>query len=455
MAPAVGDASTRGGARADRRRADVAWPDDIAAAVGMGGPALSTSPAPERRTLAAAALVLEITTAAAGELELDVILRSALDRLHGVVDFTGGSIALVEGDDLVIRAAVGPFEAEAVGQRLPRGASASWEVIGSGEPRRFDDVQAEGRRATGDGAGAAIRSWLAVPILRNGGAIGLLEVDSTRAGAFWAEDERLLGTVAQALAGPIDLAARYADEQRSRTLRDAFVGVVSHELRTPITTIYGMSRVLRRRLTTMQPADVLQAVEDIEGEADRLRRLAEDLLVLSRAEGGGLVLSDEPLVVGHVVRRALAAERNRWPRHVFAAEISDDLPLVAGEDLSLEQVLRNLLGNAAKYGPEGEPIQVVVAPHKGGVQVRVLDRGPGLPEGTGERLFELFYRAPEAVRMQSGAGIGLFVCRQLVEAMHGRIWARQRPEGGAEFVFWLPALDEGAADRHRMGSEAD
>lgn len=398
------------------------------------------------RTLAAAALVLEITTAAAGERDLEAILRATLARLDGVVAFTGGSIALVDGDDLVIRAAIGPFEHEAMGQRLARGPSRSWHVVESRAPVRIDDLLAHGRRSTGTLASTAIRSWLAVPIVRGGIGVGLLEVDSVQTAAFFEADEHLLATVARALAGPIDLAARYADEQRAREVRDAFIGIVSHELRTPITTIYGMSRVLRQHHETMDPATLAHALEDIESEADRLRRLTEDLLVLSRAEVGRLSLATEPLVLGHVVRRAVDGEAARWPDHRFTLESQADLPLVLGEDLYLEQVIRNLVGNAAKYSPVGTTIHSVLAAADGGVQMRVTDEGPGLAGQTPEQLFELYYRAPDAVRRTSGAGIGLFVSRELVSAMGGRIWARDSASGGAEFGFWLPGLDDEASD---------
>ena len=393
------------------------------------------------RTLAAASLVLEITTAAAGERDLDAILRATLDRLRGVVAFTGGSIALVDGDDLVIRAAIGPFEAEALGQRLARGPSRSWRVVLERTPVRIDDLAGEGGPAPTAGARPArMRSWLAVPIVRNGIGVGLLEVDSIEPGAFFPEEERLLATVARALAGPIDLAARYADEERARRLRDAFVGIVSHELRTPITTIYGMSRVLRQRHATMEVGARQQALDDIEAEADRLRRLTEDLLVLSRAEGGGLVLARDPIVPGHVLKRAVDGEAARWPGHTFSLAAQPTLPLVHGDDLYLEQVVRNLLANAAKYSPAGTAVRTAATAEDGGVVVRVIDEGPGLGPGPHERLFELFYRTPDAVRQASGAGIGLFVSRELVAAMGGRIWARPAAGGGAEFGFWLPAM---------------
>ncbi|MFP5342125.1 MAG: ATP-binding protein [Candidatus Limnocylindria bacterium] len=389
------------------------------------------------RVLEAAALVLDITTAAAGERGLDAILRATLDRLRGIVAFTGGSIALVEGDDLVIRAAIGPFEAEALGQRLARGSSRSWTVVRERVAVRIDDLQDPGTPGTAI-ASPQLRSWLAVPIERHGLGVGLLEVDSVEPGAFAAADERLLGTIARALAGPIDLAARYADEDRARTLRDAFVGIVSHELRTPITTIYGMSRLLRQRLDTIDPSDLARSISDIEAEADRLRRLTEDLLVLTRAEGGTLRLATEPLIVRHLLRRVVNAERTRWPEHRFVLEASGGLPLVQGEDLYLEQVLRNLLGNAAKYSPPATTITVSAAAEDDGVAVRVIDEGPGLGAEPPERLFELFYRTLDATRHAPGAGIGLFVSRELVVAMGGRIWARPAPGRGAEFGFWLP-----------------
>jgi K+-sensing histidine kinase KdpD len=411
-------------------------------------PPLASETAPEAppsaaaRTLATAELVLEIATAAGGERELDAILRAALDRLRGVVPFTGGSIALVDGDNLVIRAATGRFEREAMGQRLIRGPSRSWHVVQTLEPVRIDDLRADGSKVTGAEASKAVHSWLGVPIEWRGTGIGLLEVDSTEAAAFTEEDQTLVATIGRALAGPIDLAARYDAEQRASALRDAFTGVISHELRTPITTIYGMSQVLRQRSETMDPETRRQAIADIEEEADRLRRLAEDLLVLSRAEGGRLVLARDPLVVRHVIRQAVESEARRWPDHTFGADVPLDLPLVLGEELHVGQVLQNLLGNAAKYSKAGSAITVKALAEDDGVTITVLDEGEGLPPESTDQLFELFYRAPEAARRASGAGIGLFVCRELVEAMGGRIWARQREERGAEFGFWLPAHGE-------------
>lgn len=251
----------------------------------------------------------------------------------------------------------------------------------------------------------------------------------------------------QLAASARELEARYAEAERIREFREAFIGVVSHELRTPITTIYGMSSTLRGGHAKLPASVVKDRLADIESEADRLRRLTEDLLVLSRAEGGHLIVGEEPVSVARVVRASVDGEQARAPDHRLVAEVAADLPLVRGEHLYVEQVVRNLLGNAIKYSPAGTTITTLAAPMGDGAEVRILDEGPGLGGQPPDRLFELFFRSPDAVRRTGGAGIGLFVCRQLVTAMGGRIWAADRTTGvGAEFGFWLPALEHDSDD---------
>jgi K+-sensing histidine kinase KdpD len=390
------------------------------------------------RSEASSRLIIEIAAAASGELDLDQILHEALDRLRGVVRLTGGSIALVEGDDLVVRAAVGPFADEALGQRLPRGPSRSWGVVERLEPYRTGDLSRAGGRMRGAGAAMAIHSWLAVPITRRGHGIGLLEVDSTAVDAFEAADEELLAGVVAVLAGHVELAAHHEVNRRSAELREAFVGVISHELRTPITTIYGLARILRQRGETLSPLARTDAIADIEAEADRLYRLVEDLLVLSRAEAGRVTIEAEPINVSRLVRGIVDAEAQRLPDRQFVASAPAGLPLIEAETTYVEQVVRNFLTNAAKYSPSTEPIEIVVDAADDRVSVQVFDRGIGIDEATADKSFDLFYRTPEASRVAAGAGIGLFVCRQLVEAMGGRTWMRPRDGGGTEVGFWLP-----------------
>ena len=243
--------------------------------------------APANRSAATSQLIIDIAGAAAGERDLDHILHETLDRLRATTAFTGGSIALVQGDELVIRAAVGPFASEALGQRLKRGPSASWRVIETLEPCLIPDMHAAGITTRGAEGKKRMQSWLAVPIIRRARGIGLLEIDATSINAFSQADVELLETVVRVLSGPVELAALHAAEVRASELRDAFIGVISHELRTPITTIYGLSKMLRQRGASLDGNVVMKAIEDIEGEADRLQRLVEDLLSSRGPSGAG------------------------------------------------------------------------------------------------------------------------------------------------------------------------
>jgi PAS domain S-box-containing protein len=230
--------------------------------------------------------------------------------------------------------------------------------------------------------------------------------------------------------------------RRGRTMRDAFIGVLSHELRTPVTTIYGNSKLLARPATRLEDETRREILADIEGEAERLYRLVEDLLVLARFERAPDRVGREPVLMQRVVPIVIRSERARFPGNRFESRIEPGLPTVQADPTYVEQVVRNLISNAAKYGGAEKTVRVEVASGTDEVAVSVFDEGPGFPEHEAARLFELFYRSPKTAGMAGGAGIGLFVCRRLIEAMGGRMWARQRPNGGAEFGFALKVFNE-------------
>ena len=228
--------------------------------------------------------------------------------------------------------------------------------------------------------------------------------------------------------------------RRAEELREAFIGVLSHELRTPITTIYGGTRVLAREGVGEETRR--EIATDVTAEAERLHRLVEDLLVLARAERETMDLGGDPVLLQHLVPRVLRTEEPRWPEASFALSAPASVPAVSGDETYVEQVVRNLVGNAAKYGAGIGQVEVVIEGFEDEVVVRVLDEGPGFSSDESDQLFELFYRGATTSSSTSGAGIGLFVCRALVEAMGGRIWAHPRPAGGAEFGFALPVFAE-------------
>jgi K+-sensing histidine kinase KdpD len=226
--------------------------------------------------------------------------------------------------------------------------------------------------------------------------------------------------------------------RHAQQLRDAFMGILSHELRTPITTIFGGTRVLAR--TGLSDDTRREVAADISAEAERLHRLVEDLLVLARAERGGLQLGADPVLIQHLLPRIIESEGARWPSKRFELSMPRSMPTVSADPTYVEQIVRNLIGNAAKYSPDGTTVDVVGEVLEDEIHVRILDEGPGISSAEVGRLFELYYRSPTTAAQSAGAGIGLFVCRALVEAMGGRIWALARPAGGAEFGFSLPIL---------------
>lgn len=226
----------------------------------------------------------------------------------------------------------------------------------------------------------------------------------------------------------------------ARAARDAFMGVLSHELRTPITTIYGGSELLQRGGLPQERRN--EVMNDIRVESERLARLVEDLLVMTRIERGTVEIGDEPILVQRLLPSVVHAFVGQRPDAKVSLNLSERLSAVRGDPTYVEQVVRNLLTNAVRYGNGAETgVEINAEEGPSEIIVRVLDHGPGLAGSDPEQLFELFYRSEAARAVPGGAGIGLFVCRHLIEAMGGRIWATSRDEGGAEFGFTLPVME--------------
>ncbi len=229
--------------------------------------------------------------------------------------------------------------------------------------------------------------------------------------------------------------------QEANEIRDRFVGILSHELRTPITSIYGGAQVLLKRGGDLDPDvrnDLLTGLAD---ESERLQRMIENLLILDRVERGADFFGPRPVLIQRVLADVIEHERALWPSISIELDIPDALPVVSGDEDQLGQVVRNLLSNAVKYAGSDAAIVVRARPDQAWVRVSVSDDGPGFPPEEADQLFSLYYRSART-KAAPGAGIGLYVCRSLVEAMGGSITARSVPGGGAEFEFTLaPYVD--------------
>ncbi len=229
--------------------------------------------------------------------------------------------------------------------------------------------------------------------------------------------------------------------------KSALLSAVSHELRTPLAAIKGYTTTLLAEDVDWDPAARREFLQIILEETERLTRLVNNLLDLSRLEAGALVLQRQPYPLDAILARVKRDLRGE--SHPISIQLPPDLPPVDVDPARIEVVFRNLLDNAIRYTPPGTPIVVSATVADGMVTVRVHDEGPGIPPEHRERIFDRFYRIPGHIR-SSGAGLGLAICKGFVEAHGGRIWlAEDGP--GATFLFTLPIWEDenGRADPDR------
>ncbi|MDQ6795545.1 MAG: ATP-binding protein [Chloroflexota bacterium] len=223
----------------------------------------------------------------------------------------------------------------------------------------------------------------------------------------------------------------------SNAVKDEFLGLVSHELRTPVTTIFGNARLLRDKGERLAERDRKSMIVDMADDSERLLGIIENLLLLTRLESGPHI-DLEPQVLAHIVRKSIDSFRRRHPGRDVTLSTEPRHIIVDADRTYLELVMENLLSNADKYSPAGRAVDVLIQVDDGEAQVIVLDRGIGINEGEAAQLFTPFYRTEAAKSRANGIGIGLAVCKRVVEGQDGRIWARPRAGGGSELGFALP-----------------
>ena len=218
-------------------------------------------------------------------------------------------------------------------------------------------------------------------------------------------------------------------------LRNSLLSSVSHDLRTPLATIKGAATSMLDNGGNLDAPTRRELLESVREEADRLNRLVQNLLEMTRLESGALQLRREWHPLEEVVGAALSRLGKELTGRRVDTHVPRDLPLVPIDDVLIEQVLVNLLDNAVKYTPASSPIRILATSTDEAVTVEVADRGPGLPRGDEDRVFEKFYRGLPGGR---GAGLGLAISQGIVKAHGGHIWAQNLPEGGVAFLFTLP-----------------
>jgi two-component system sensor histidine kinase KdpD len=288
--------------------------------------------------------------------------------------------------------------------------------------------------------------WLFLPMRTGRGEIGVVGIDSDKPGPLLAPDERrLLDALIDQAALAIERVHLVEDMDRVRRtveterLRSALLTSISHDLKTPLAAVLASAGTLRdlgEKLTDGEKADLLATIID---ESERLNRFIANLLDMTKLESGAVAPKIALHDVGEIVGSALRRAARILTQHQVAVETAADLPMLALDAVLFEQVLFNILDNAAKYAPEGTTIRIKSWRGKETVCVQVLDEGDGIPPGDLERIFDKFYRVHKEDQVRAGTGLGLAISRGFVEAMNGTLTAANRADRrGAVFTITLP-----------------
>jgi PAS domain S-box-containing protein len=233
------------------------------------------------------------------------------------------------------------------------------------------------------------------------------------------------------------------NEHRLEAMRTEFVATVSHELRTPLASLHGAAMTLRQRHERLDGDTQDELLDVIAEQSKRLARLVEEILLTGQLDAGSLRIAKEPFDPEQLVRTVVEEARHRISDGT-TLEMSTPTPLpdVVGDSARTHQVLANLIDNAIKYSPGGGRVEVTAEQDGEAIRFSVRDEGLGIPRGEQDRIFDKFYRLdPDNRRGVGGTGLGLYICRELVHSMNGRVWVDSAPPRGATFVFELPIAE--------------
>jgi two-component system sensor histidine kinase KdpD len=289
--------------------------------------------------------------------------------------------------------------------------------------------------------------WLFMPMRTGRGQIGILGICRDDAGPLLrGEQGRLLEALSDQGALAIERVHLVEDIERVRRvtetdrLRSALLTSISHDLKTPLAAVLGAAGALRdlgKSIDDSAKADLLATIID---ESERLNRFIANLLDMTKLESGAVIPNAALHDLGEIVGSALQRAGKILAKHRVEIELSSDLPLVKVDAVLFEQVLFNLLDNAAKYAPAATTVRVQSWRDGSSICLQVLDEGEGIPEPDLERVFDKFYRVPKGDQVRAGTGLGLAISRGFVEAMQGTISAASRTDrAGAIFTIKLPA----------------
>ncbi|MDX1471950.1 MAG: ATP-binding protein, partial [Flavobacteriaceae bacterium] len=343
------------------------------------------------------------------------------------------------------------------------------KIITTGEPLLINkdvDITAEYEKMGLKGSGKPAISYLGVPIPSEDEIVGVLSVQSTEVESrFNEQDKRLLNTIALNVGIALHNAELFEEAKEAKAkaedaneAKSAFLSTVSHELRTPLTSVLGFAKIIRKRLedkifpaiTSDDPklqrsmAQVSENLDVVVSEGERLTTLINDVLDLAKIESGKMDWNMKPVFLQDVINRAVSSTQALFDSKKLKLErnIPSDLPLVNADEDKLIQVVINLLSNAVKFTNEGK-VTINAYPDKGQIIVEVQDTGIGISEDDKNKVFEKFRQAGDTLTDKpKGTGLGLPICREIIEHHGGIIWMKSKPGEGSTFFFSIPALGD-------------
>ncbi|MBF6614223.1 MAG: GAF domain-containing protein [Chloroflexi bacterium] len=384
-------------------------------------------------------------------LNLNRVFQTALHGIERIVKHSGASISLYDEEigelsNTVFSQPITGSE-NAMARLDSKELEAELEMLGSADTFICDDTRLATAPALIFLAERGVFSLLLVSIRLGDRQLGVLALGSDLPHAFNEEEAQILKGVADQLAVAIENVRLIKETAETTALRetnrlkDDFVSMVSHELRTPLASIKGYSRTLMGDDGHWDEQTRDEFLSIIADESDKLTDLVENLLEMSRIDAGRLPIVPEPILLWHFCKGVVERVSKHYPQMKFDCELGEGLPMVQADPRRVEQVVVNLLQNAAKYS--GADVISVTGAYSGGQHaiISVVDNGIGIAPEYLPHLFDKFYRVDNGQGDSGvGTGLGLAIAKALVEAQGGRIWVESKPCAGATFAFTLPIL---------------
>lgn len=321
----------------------------------------------------------------------------------------------------------------------------SGTVLATGKLQVFDDMSptflssiVQDPEHLGLLARIAVRSAIVVPLVIDKRTIGAVSMSATQPHRFGPREIGLASELGRRAAIAIHNARLFEAAERATRARDDVLGIVAHDLRSPLNAIQLATKTLERQSIVMEHPRAHQAVGMLSASLARAHRLIADLLDVSRIDAGALSVVHEPVEVAPAIRAVRAAHEMAAAEAKIALHdhVAPDLPAIAGDHDRIVQVLDNLVGNALRYTPAGGSITISAVPRDGEVVVSVSDTGAGIEPDDLRHIFDRFWQSDRTRR--NGAGLGLAICKGIVEAHGGRLWVQSVPGAGTTFHFTLP-----------------